>query len=681
MTLLAVGDIPLSPGGAPPGRGRRSLVDLFREQAAADPSRAAVRGMEDTWTYGELDEASDRLAHGLRALGVRRGDTVAVVSTRSPGLIVALLGVLKSGGRFVISDASRFSRDQLAGLRRVHPAVAVAVGEGETMEGVHAVLREQPGLSVISLAGGRKRETERSLSPFPGGPVPDLPTGEWYAYYAFTSASTGKPKIVSGRHGAVANFLEWYAGHGELGLDDRFAMLSALPHDPLLRDVFTPLSVGASILVPTDELRSRPLELVDWLRDRRATIAHLTPSFAATLASRNPHPVDSLRIVGLAGEALDFARVRAIRRLAPSATLLNFYGATETPQVMGCHVVRRDAAAAGEDGGVLIPVGRGIGGARLLVLDEEMQPCGVAVPGEVFIQSAHLTDGYHDDPVLTAERFIANPLGDGSVARLYRTGDTGYYLRSGEVVVTGRCDRQVKLNGARVDLGEVEGVLREHPRVREAAVRVRGPASQARVMEAFVVLDGAGAPDDAALRRYAVERLAAVAVPAVFHRMERLPMSENGKIDYRRLDALIPAPPCAALDEPPPAEGNATHGAVRLEGLEFVPAGANGHDRTLEEQVTAVWRELLGRPSIDPWDNVFEFGAQSLTAAEATARIAVVVGSAVDVMDIYMYPIIRDFVRTRRSAVPVGAAETRMRTDAVDNRRRAMERAKLRRRD
>jgi amino acid adenylation domain-containing protein len=605
--------------------------------------------MEDTWTYQELDESSDRLANALRARGIGLGDTAIVVSDRSPGLVVALLGVLKSGGRFVVTDASRFSREQLDTLMRARPSAAVTVGDLALTEAVHQVLLQRPHLSVVSIEGPRKWSIDRSLARHPAEPVAELPTGDSYAYFAFTSATTGKPKVVSGRHGGVVNFLEWYAEHAGLGPGDRFTLLSALPHDPLLRDVFAPLSVGASILVPTAELRSRPLELIEWLRERRATVAHLTPSFAATLASRRfPHAADTLRIIGLAGEALDCARVRVIRQLAPNATLLNFYGATETPQVMSCHVVRKDAAGAGEDGSVLVPIGRGVGGARILVLDDDLQPCGAGVPGEVFIQTPHLTDGYHGDPALTAERFIANPMSPHE--RLYRTGDMGYSLRSGEVVVTGRADRQVKLNGARVELGEVEAVLREHPLVREAAVRVRG-GPEARYMEAFVVFGGAGAPDDAALRRYAVERLAAVAVPAVFHRLERLPMSENGKIDYMRLDGLV-----------------------------TVAASTQGHDHTLEEQVTAVWRELLGRPSIDPWDNVFEFGAQSLTAAEATSRIAGVLGGEVDVMDIYMYPVIRDFVRTRRGAVQAGFAESRGRPEgAMDNRRRAMERAKLRR--
>ncbi|WP_449066589.1 AMP-binding protein, partial [Planomonospora algeriensis] len=366
---------------------------------------------------------------------------------------------------------------ELAGLPPVRPLPPEEAGT-ETSPG-------ESGLEDPS-GGGRAQE--------PGpGPGPVVPAGE-RGYLSFTSGSTGDPKPVRAAEGPLAGFLDWYPGVYGLTGRDRFALLAGLAHDPLLRDAFTPLVLGGPLHVPDQDDIRDPARLAAWLRDRAVTVAHLTPQLAVLVAAAGV-PLPDLRLVLLGGDRLTWAQAARFRKVAPGARLVNVYGTTETPQVQAAFEItgggRGEPADHGDHGdhgdlgdrggygghgdygdrgdhGDAVPVGHGVGGAELLVLGGNGLPAAVGELGEVVIRSRRLAEGYLDER-LTGERFTVEADGE---TRRYRTGDLGRYDPAGRVVLAGRADGQVKIRGYRVELGEIEGVLMEHPDVRAAAAAV-----------------------------------------------------------------------------------------------------------------------------------------------------------------------------------------------------------------
>ncbi|MCP4655124.1 MAG: AMP-binding protein, partial [bacterium] len=237
---------------------------------------------------------------------------------------------------------------------------------------------------------------------------------------------------------------------------DRFPMLSGLAHDPLLRDLFTPLWLGATLVIPDPEEIGNPGWLPEWMRREAISVAHLTPAMGRLLCSGIAAATPALRYLFFGGEPLRRQDLSRVRELAPEAACVNFYGTTETPQAVGYFVV---PAAELRD---TVPVGRGIADVQLLVLNPSGGLAGIGEKGEICVRTPHLALGYLDDPELTRERFPANPFAAQAGDRIYRTGDLGRYLPDGNLEFLGRADHQVKIRGFRVELGEIEAILAEH---------------------------------------------------------------------------------------------------------------------------------------------------------------------------------------------------------------------------
>ncbi|WP_261808543.1 non-ribosomal peptide synthetase [Nonomuraea sp. C10] len=422
-------------------------------------------------------------------------------------------------------------------------------------------------------------------------------------YLAFTSGTTGEPKPVRTPERPLARFLDWYPRAYGLTGDDRFALLAGLAHDPLLRDAFTPLVLGATLHVPGPDLVRDPAKLAGWLRGRRITVAHLTPQLAALIAAAGVRLPD-LRLVLFGGDRLTYADAARFRRVAPDARLVNAYGTTETPQAQAVHEIGDPP-----DHGDPVPAGHGVDGAELLVLDAAGAPAAVGELGEVVVRSRRLAESYLDE-TLTRERFARER--DGETAR-YRTGDLGRYDPDGRVVLAGRADGQVKIRGYRVELGEVEAALLAHPGVRAAAATV-AERPGGRVPLAYAVTDGP-AVGQAELRRHLAASLPGYALPAELVLLPALPLTPNGKVDRARLPAPPPRPAPASGQEP-----------------------ATGTERL----VAGVWREVLGLPSISAGANFFEIGGHSLATAQVQARLAASLGREVPIVDLFRFPTVRD---------------------------------------
>jgi amino acid adenylation domain-containing protein len=566
---------------------------LVARQARRTPDATALRDANGALTYHALARAAAALAATLARAGVRRGDVVAVAAQRTATLPIALLGVLEAGAAFAILDPSYPPERLGAYLSALAPRALVQVGDPAELPAPARDLFGRAGVPAIAVdalareAASRAPQLAAALQVVEAGPD-DL------AYVAFTSGTTGRPKGILGAHRPLPHFLRWHVRTSGLDAADRFAMLSGLAHDPLLRDVFTPLVVGAPLLVPEGSMLREPDRLLAWLWEEGVTVVHATPSLARLLvdaARRRGATLPALRHLFLAGEPLDRALLAHVRALAPGARVVNFYGATETPQAMGWYETSaRDADPARTDP---VPVGRGIDDVQLLVVTEGGHLAAPGELGEIWIRTPYLAAGYLADAPLAAERFATNPFTRDPRDRVYRTGDLGRVDADGIVSCRGRADGQVKIRGFRVELGEIEATLAAHPGVEAAAAAVVDRGDGDGVLVAWVQARDAGAGARARERTRA--QLPEYMIPRDVIALERFPLTPNGKLDR------------AALPRP---------AGDRRAGAAVAPPGTD-----TERRLAAIWEVVLAVRPIGRDESFFDLGGHSLLALELLARV------------------------------------------------------------
>jgi acyl-coenzyme A synthetase/AMP-(fatty) acid ligase len=451
----------------------------------------------------------------------------------------------------------------------------------------------------------------------PSEPAADAPATD-RGYLSLTSGTTGEPKAVDTGETPLVHFLNWYRMTFRLDRDARFALLGGLAHDPLLRDMFAPLTCGGILLVPPAGLLRDPVQLLTWLADQQITVAHLTPQLARMMAAaaHGRPALPALRLVAVGGDQLAESDAAALHLIAPHARLLNFYGMTETPQAQAYHEIPLPERLPDKDTltalrTVPVPVGVGIDGAQLLVMSICGRPAAVGELGEVVIRSRYLANGYVGPPA-AGGRFAELPgAGEGGI---YRTGDLGRYGLAGTVTLAGRSDDQVKVRGYRVELGEVESALSAHPDVACAAVRLFERAGVS-ALHAYVV-SANGSVSESGLAQYARSRLPAYAVPSGITLLAALPLTTAGKVDR---SALIP---------PGPA-GHAS------------PASADPPGSDLERLVLSIWCEVLGVARVARDENFFEVGGNSMAIIEVQVCLMQALDRPVRMVDLFRFPTIR----------------------------------------
>nr|QEO74128.1 condensation domain-containing protein [uncultured bacterium] len=580
LSLVTPASAALLPDPAQPlnGEWRGAVHHALSREARLRPERLAVSDAQGTaWTYGELESRANQLAGFLISHGVEKGDAVAVWAQRSAPLVQALLGTLKTGAAFLILDPAYPATRLLEYLRIGRPTAWIGVPGAPP-----------PPAEVEEMAASLCRCRVELPASFAGLPEtdPGVPVGpDDAACITFTSGSTGTPKGVVGRHGPLTYFLPWVGERFGLGEDDRFGMLSALPHDPLQRDVFTPLWFGAPLVVPDADGMAAPGYLADWARRERITVLNLTPAMMEVLLDSAENELPDLRRTFVVGDLLKKTDVEHLQRLAPNVVCVNLYGSTETQRSLSCFVVPR-GRELDRLGKEVLPLGRGMEGCQLLVLNAAGRLAGVGEAGELCFRGPHLARGYLGDEALTAEKFQPGPQGD----RIYRTGDLGRYLPDGSVEIAGRADSQVKLRGFRIELGEVEAALERFPGVRECVVIVRERSLVAYVVP---VVPADTEPSARELRAFLGTRLPDYMVPSVFVVLLALPMTRTEKVDRRAL----PAPETAGADRETVAPRN-----------------------PVEESLAKVWADVLRRERVGIHDNFFELGGDSIRTIQVVAR-------------------------------------------------------------
>ncbi|MFF4668238.1 amino acid adenylation domain-containing protein, partial [Streptomyces sp. NPDC001282] len=566
----------------------RTVYELFEEQAARTPDALAVVSGHERLTYAELDTRANRLAHELRALGVVSESVVGVLLDRGVDLVVGLLGVWKAGGAYLPMDP-------------VFPAERVAHVLADARADVLLTQEAHRGRAGDAYAG-HILLTDRDRASIDGRPghAPERTTDlDRLAYVIYTSGSTGTPKGVLVPHAGLAHHVRW-AVDELTGAGGGAPLFSSIAFDLVVPNVWAPLLSGQPVhVVPQD---------VDLGDLGGALAAHapyafvkLTPAHLEVLAhqltAEQARELAPLLVV--AGEAFRRQVARTWQELAPGARLINEYGPTET-SVGTC---TWPVPGPGTKDGLpdVMPIGRPLPGVSMYVLDDRLRPVPTGVPGELYVGGTGVARGYLAQPLLTAERFVPDPYGPPG-ARLYRTGDIVRVLPDGAVDFLGRGDGQIKIRGYRVELGEIEAALGDHPAVTDARVVLREDTPGDKRLVAYLVPVGDDAPDPADLHTLLGRTLPEYMVPSAFVPLGALPLNANGKLDRRAL----------------PAPGQDAYARVA-----YTPP------RTpLEERVTAVWTQVLGHDPIGVHDDFFDLGGDSI---RAVALIGALRGERLDV--------------------------------------------------
>ncbi|MFF4591812.1 non-ribosomal peptide synthase/polyketide synthase [Amycolatopsis sp. NPDC001319] len=538
----------------------QTLLTAFERHVAETPDAPAVLFEDERLSYADLDARAAVLARRLRARGARPGAVVAVAVPRSAELMVALLGVLKSGAAYLPLDLD-YPAERLEYMLVSSGAALVVI---------------EPGTAAQVPAGPEQ-------VPVDGPDVADRPgpvaSPDDAAYLIYTSGSTGRPKGVVVSHRAIVNRLAWMQHEHRLGADDRVLQKTPSSFDVSVWEFFWALREGAAVVFARPDGHRDPAYLADVIRSHGVTTLHFVPSMLAAFLSveevtGDPRWAASLRRVFTSGEALPGEAAARWRRLT-GVPLHNLYGPTEAAVDVSYFPFRDGPEAT-------VPIGRPVWNTRLLVLDTCLRPVPDGVAGELYLAGVQLARGYHGQPALTADRFVADPFGEPG-ARMYRTGDLVQRRADGELEYLGRTDRQVKIRGNRIELGEIEAVLTAQPGVRAAVVVVRDGA---------LVGYAAGSADTDELRAALTAVLPATMVPNALVVLGEFPLTPSGKLDTRALPAPVVAAPVAA--------------------------GQRGDDR--ESALAAIFADVLGLAEVGADGDFFLLGGDSITSISVSSR-------------------------------------------------------------
>jgi len=571
----------------------KCLHELFEEQAERVPEATAVTFQDQRLTYRQLNEGANQLARTLRKLGVGPGTLVGICTERSLEMVIGLLGILKSGGAYVPLDPA-YPKERIAFIAD-DARIAVLITQED-------LLPQFPGTTARILCLDRDWRTIQAEA---GSNLQRACAPADLAYVIYTSGSTGRPKGVAIEHRSPVAFAAWVCTVFSAKELAGVLFSTSICFDLSVFELFVTLAQGGRII-----LVKNVLELPTLRNANEVTLVNTVPSAMAELV-RNGCLPPSVVTVNLAGEPLSSGLVDEVYRRGSVQQVYDLYGPSETT-TYSTMALRRPGTKA--------TIGRPIANTQVYLLDQNMQPVPVGVPGELHIGGVGLARGYYNRPDLTAERFLANPFSSEAGARLYKTGDQARYLSDGTLEFLGRLDDQVKVRGFRIELGEIATILNQHPAIREAVVVAREDVSGDKRLLAYVTPKDGKPPKDLELRGALQAKLPEYMVPSTFVILDQLPRTPNGKVDRKAL----------------PAVGNTRQ---HLQTSHAVP-------RTPTEEVLArIWSETLGLDEIGVHDNFFELGGHSLLAVRLFWRIEKLVGKRLPVSILFEAPTIEQIAK------------------------------------
>ncbi|WP_416242134.1 amino acid adenylation domain-containing protein [Bacillus velezensis] len=584
----------------------KTVHELFITQARKTPDAAALISGETLVTYKELDEWSNKIARALQKRQIGPDAAVGIVIPRSPEQVAAVFGVWKAGGAYVPIDPEYPEERKRYIISDSGTALLLTV---------HGAIDQVPDHfkgEVLALEDIQEQDAS---------PVQSLSAPEDLAYIIYTSGTTGRPKGVMVEHRSVSQTLQWRSGFYDLNEKDTILQLFSFSFDGFVTSMFTPLISGAKAAVLAEDEAKDILAIKHYLASYRITHMIIVPVLYRTLLDvLEPGDAESLRIVTLAGEAVDQNVISRSLSVCPHTELANEYGPTENSVAT--------TAARHIEQSENITIGRPIEHSHVYILNgDHPQPIGVT--GELCISGSALARGYRNLPKQTAQAFVQDPFRKNR--RMYRTGDLAKWLPDGTLQYIGRMDEQVKIRGYRVELKEIESALTGIKGVKEAAVTALPASAGQTELCAYIVTEEG--TESETVQQALRNEMPAYMVPAFFETLEALPVTPNGKLDRR------------ALPEP---RKKAHTGRAFTEP-----------ESDMEKELSAIWSEVLGTENIAADQSFFELGGDSIKALQVSARLHQA-GKQIAVKDIFSRPTIRElapYVRTERQPVSQAPAE------------------------
>lgn len=575
---------------------------LIEAQVARSPQHIAVSFAGQSLTYAQLNAEANRLARYLLSQGLRREAVVALYLPRSLTLVTAMLAVLKAGGAFLFLDPTYPDERVRFMIQNSGCNMVLTAGGIEPPT-------NQPGVMTVDLVN-----ITPHLEAYRPEDLPNPVHGENRAYLIYTSGSTGKPKGVMVPHRALENHMRWMQEAYPLGEEDKVFQKTPLSFDACVWEFFAPLMVGGElVLAKPDGHRDIPY-LLETIQQERITILQVVPTLLHLLLEREGFKqCTSLRRVFCGGEALDAALVRRFYE-AMQAELVNLYGLSETcidTTTWTCHPDEKR-----------VPIGRPIFNVQNYVLDDEFMPCPIGVVGELYISGAALGRGYIHQPARTAESFLPNPFSSHG-ERIYRTGDLARYLSDGAIEFVGRKDFQIKLRGYRIELDEIQALLRAHPKVDNAVVVVEGEKSPEARLIAYIIPRENAPLQAEEIIAYLRQSLPEYMLPSRVMFLGEFPLTESGKVDRQALRSY------------------------EHQGWE---EDTTSKPRDAVERALAVmWGQVLGMRHIGREQSFFDLGGHSLLAIKLAALLEEVFQVNIPIGMIFEYPRIAEMAKALRT--------------------------------
>ncbi|MEI6411069.1 MAG: amino acid adenylation domain-containing protein [Bacteroidota bacterium] len=575
----------------------KTIVQLFEEQVAKTPDQTAVVFGTRTLSYRELNEQSNQLAHYLRDMyNILPDDIVALQLERSEWMIIAIMGVLKSGAAYLPIGPD------LPKARTVYllqdSQAKLLLTDAFTHESAQDLKTELPKLSIENISSDLIESSPKNNPDIIGGP-------EHLAYIIYTSGSTGQPKGVMIEHRSLVNFVTFAVQVCGFESSDRVLQAAAYTFDTSVDEIFTSLVCGAALYVINKETLLSTSEFLAYLDQNQISILDQTPAILATL---NKADLKYVKTIITGGDAADKSDVVHYSR---KHKYLNSYGPTECTIAVSTYLAEPDRL----DEINSIPIGKPNANTEILILDENQQLVPVGIAGELCVSGVCLARGYLNNPELTAEKFRPHPFKTGEL--MYKTGDLARWMPDGNIEFLGRKDFQLKIRGNRVETGEIEQALLSHEAVQTCTV-VGLEFNGVKELAAYLVpKPEATLPDATILRSFLGNTLPDYMIPSYFVAMESLPMTSSGKIDSKAL----PAP---------------DHSAMHSGKVYVAPRNA------LENQLVEIWQQVLGRDQIGVEDNFFSLGGHSLRAIRLSTEISKLTGQNIPLRMIFQYPTIAE---------------------------------------
>jgi amino acid adenylation domain-containing protein len=564
------------------------VTTTILDWAARTPNHPAIIQADQTWTYQQLATAAQNIARYLQSAQLAIGDAVAVSGDRSFGLIASMLGVLISGGVLVNIHPHLPAARQKIILSTAKAKYLLATGEiplrADLSEAIEVIIDVEPDTAKI-VPTQHHHEIDQPIDQLIPLPI------DAAAYIFFTSGTTGTPKGVVGTHQGLAHFLAWQRETFAVTPTDRAAQLTGISFDVVMRDIFLPLTSGATLCMPsvTEDLTAG--KALPWLERHQITLLHTVPAIIQSWLLHVPAGVTlpRLRQIFFAGEPLKHTLIQSWRDTFPLAgEVVNLYGPTETTLAKCYYRVPAQLRAGVQPVGITLPA------TQALVVKTDRQLCGIGETGEIAIRTPFRTKGYLNGTAADQARFVPNPDRSAPDDLIYYTGDRGRYLPDGQLEILGRIDQQIKIAGIRIEPGEITTVLDQHPQIKTTMVIAREDLPGDKRLVAYYVTTDAQQIPTSDLRQF-LSQLPGYMVPSAFVLLPTIPLTPNGKIDRRAL--------------PAPARESDSN-------LNFSPPRDE-----FEVQLTKIWEQVLGVRSISITDNFFELGGHSLLAIRLFSEI------------------------------------------------------------